>query len=145
MKSLSLWMRTQMIHSFEGTFRLIALPSVSVWAGNSEALARTASNLNTVSLEQSPCKESGEQFIYGFIAGGNYRRDLFSVRSLVWNGSNCLWKAGPTALKAMEKSYQPEFDSRGGQVLGSGLCVPGLWSWQGQSWGSSRQSGAQET
>lgn len=41
-----------MTHSFEGSLRLMALPSVLVCAGNSQALASTSS-LSTMSLENS--------------------------------------------------------------------------------------------
>lgn len=132
------WMRRQMIHSFEGSLWLRALPSVSVWAGNSEALARTA-RLNTASLEQTvwwtvqlwlPRRRKLRE------------RGLFPVRSLVWNGRSSLWKAGPTALKALEKSYQPGFDSHGREVwpLCARHSVTAVAKLRDR-----RQSGAQET
>lgn len=86
----------QMSHSFEGSLRLTALPSVPVWAGSSEALTSTSS-LNTVSLENSLGKSSA-------VAEQEMMGQTCFLWGLKWQE---LSVGSGTHSRKLDRSYQP--------------------------------------
>lgn len=116
-----------MIHSFEGSAWLIALPSAAAWAGNSEAVARSA-GFNTASLEWYPMRAVWWTVQLWLHRGRKlWKRVLLSDRSLVWNdrssffGKQNLWNL-------WRKTTSLRFDSHG--VTRWCICLPGTLLWQ---------------
>lgn len=82
-----------------------------------------------------PHEQFGEQFSCGFIGGGgNYGRETCFLSDLWLEMAGAFFgKQDPQLWKPQRKVNSPSLTA---MVARSGLCVPGILSWQRQSWGT---------